>query len=137
MHVPASADRPRSLGKLPRVSWRLGLVGDHSQNWGSFIVMDSRKFRWGGAAELAVKSSFVEPVAVLQHNLPHFLEPAPGAVFANQLSLVGDLEGFGQGVFVSVAPRPHRANRSRFGKSLRLAHGQVLGRDLDACRPTT
>jgi hypothetical protein len=70
--------------------------------------MGGLKFSWGDEPEVAVEPSLVEPVNVLQGGVLHVFKPTPGAVLANQLSLVETVEGFGQGVVIAVAPRPDR-----------------------------
>ena len=90
------------------------------------MVVDGFELSGGSHAQLSVEPTLVEPVEVFQGGELHVLQSAPRTVFANQLGLVETVEGFGQGVVVTVAPGTHRGNRPSLGQALGVAHGRVL-----------
>src|SRR6266516_2059088 len=77
-------------------------------------------------AQLAVQAAVVEPVDVFQGGVLHVLQSPPGAAVADQLGLVQAVEGFSQGVVLTVAPRADRGHGTSLGQALGVANGEIL-----------
>src|SRR6266487_1919043 len=110
----------------PRVSWRLGLLGDGHQGWGPLIVVDGLELGGRDHADLPVEPSLVEPVHVLESGVFDVVESPPGSVGTNHLRLVEPVERFGQGVVVAIPAGAHGRHHAGVGEALRIADRQIL-----------
>ena len=77
--------------------------------------------RWE-VADLAVQPAVVVPVDVGESGQLDLLEGAPGAVAADQLSLVQPDGGLGQAVVVAVADRADRRRGADLGEAFGVAN---------------
>jgi hypothetical protein len=110
----------------PRVCWRLRLLGNRSCCRRQPIVVDRFVLRRRDHPELTVQAAVVEPVDVVEGGVLDVLKPSPRTLVSDQLRLVEPIEGFGQGVIVAIAPRPHRGDRAGLGQALGVANRDVL-----------